>query len=159
MHQIARIGFKMKNFLHFRGGTSPSDTPCTHPTGAEVLLVLNLGTQKSWIRPCRSSGAEVVLVLDLGAPLIKKNPGSVPAFQAVSRATGEIFRGAELTGGGGWGWDYSTLLQGAKINDLLSPPPGVGDLLDTPLRSINQSQSWNKLIIIYIIQDWMWMND
>ena len=38
---------------------SPSDTPCNHLTGAEVLLVLNLG-----------------------APSYKTKPGSAPAIQA-----------------------------------------------------------------------------
>ena len=60
MHQIMQIGFKNWFFPYFWECTSPSDTLCTHPTGAKVLLVLNLGApsyKKSWIYPCHSKGS------------------------------------------------------------------------------------------------------
>ena len=65
MHQLNWLQ-KLNFFSTFEGAHPPQTPPvpiplrhpCTHPKGAEVLLVLNLGApayKKSWIRPCHSS--------------------------------------------------------------------------------------------------------
>ena len=103
MLQISRIGLTNWIFLHFWGGTSPSDTPCTHPTGAQILLVLHFGPPYPPV---------IKKILDPPLPFKRK--------QGSRRETSE----RQIDQGGGWRRHSSILVQGAKSNDSLPPPPG-----------------------------------
>ena len=116
MHQISRIGIQNWNFSPLLRGHIPIRHPLTHPSGAEVLLVLNFGApsyKKLLDPPCHSS---------VSAQGSRKETSGVPNWR-----------------GGGWGRHCSTLLQGAKITDSLPPPP-MDDLLDTPLICVGRTR-------------------
>ena len=79
IYQIAQIGLKIDLSPYFWGDTSSSDTPCTNPTCAKVLLVLHLGT--------------------FPPPCYKKNPRSAPAIQASAGLQERNFRVPNWGGG------------------------------------------------------------